>query len=341
MIINKKIFFVHIPRTAGRYVGYLLNKNGYLCYHNNNLIHFKEKEIQHLTYPEHDIYLLQNPFKKFTITREPIDRCISALTSFAKINEDKIEQIFKSQDSFDSFVNESRVNDETNWFVPQVHFIDYKTKIWRYENKLFSSFYKWLYKNFDIEIKDILLVGSMAGYNYSEHSDVDLHIVLDFGEISTDPELLRKYFFLAKSKWNRNYRVTVGGHDVEVYAEDIGDDPVPSPTYSLMRGEWILEPSKEDVSIDYEGVVKKVKEKVKQIDELQSLHDSGNYEEAYDLSLAMKTKLRNFRKSGLDESGEFSIENLAYKILRRSGEIERVADILKKSYTSMREGDGI
>jgi len=193
----------------------------------------------------------------------------------------------------------------------------------------------------DIEIKDILLVGSMAGYNYSEHSDVDLHIVLDFGEISTDPELLRKYFFLAKSKWNRNYRVTVGGHDVEVYAEDIGDDPVPSPTYSLMRDEWILEPSKEDVSIDYEGVVKKVKEKVKQIDELQSLHDSGNYEEAYDLSLAMKTKLRNFRKSGLDESGEFSIENLAYKILRRSGEIERVADILKKSYTSMREDDGI
>ena len=155
MIINKKIFFVHIPRTAGRYVGYLLNKNGYLCYHNNNLIHFKEKEIQHLTYPEHDIYLLQNPFKKFTITREPIDRCISALTSFAKINEDKIEQIFKSQDSFDSFVNESRVNDETNWFVPQVHFIDYKTKIWRYEDKLFSSFYKWLYKNFDIKIKNI------------------------------------------------------------------------------------------------------------------------------------------------------------------------------------------
>ena len=108
-----------------------------------------------------------------------------------------------------------------------------------------------------------------------------------------------------------------------------------------MRDEWILEPSKEDVSIDYEGVVKKVKEKVKQIDELQNLHDSGNYEEAYDLLLAMKTKLRNFRKSGLDESGEFSIENLAYKILRRSGEIERVADILKKSYTSMREDDGI
>ena len=39
--------------------------------------------------------------------------------------------------------------------MPQVHFLDYKTKIWRYEDKLFSSFYKWLYKNFNIEIKDI------------------------------------------------------------------------------------------------------------------------------------------------------------------------------------------
>jgi|TARA_R100000455_G_C6270791_1_gene126791 hypothetical protein len=154
MFVNKKTLFVHIPRTAGRYVGYLLEQNGYFCYHNDHLITWRGRELTHLTFPEHEVYLLQSPIKKFTIIREPVDRCISTLISYAKVNEDKINQVFKTQESFDSFVNECRVNDPTNWFVPQVNFIDYKTKIWRYEDKLFLPFYKWLYKNFNIKIED-------------------------------------------------------------------------------------------------------------------------------------------------------------------------------------------
>ena len=87
MLINKKTLFVHIPRTAGRYVGYLLEKNGHFCYHNDHLITWRGRELTHLTFPEHEVYLLQSPIKKFTIIREPVDRCISTLTSYAKVND--------------------------------------------------------------------------------------------------------------------------------------------------------------------------------------------------------------------------------------------------------------
>jgi len=197
--------------------------------------------------------------------------------------------------------------------------------------------------NMDIEIKDVLLVGSMAGYNHSKYSDVDLHIVLDFSDISLDRELLRKYFILAKSKWNKNQMIILYGHDVEVYVEDVGDlfgrrsPRVPSAVYSIMRGEWLSEPSREGSNIDYEGVVKKVEEKMGGIDELQTLYENGEYEEAYDLGTRLRAKMRNFRQSGLDREGEYSNENLAFKVLRRSGDLERMNEYTKKSYISMRD----
>jgi len=191
----------------------------------------------------------------------------------------------------------------------------------------------------ELEIKDVLLVGSMAGYNHSRYSDVDLHIVLDFSDISLDGELLRKYFILAKSKWNKNQMIILYGHDVEVYVEDEGDHRVPSAVYSIMRGEWLSEPSREDSVIDYEGVGKKVEEKMGEIDELQALYKNGKFREAYRLGTKLRAKMRGFRQSGLDREGEYSNENLAFKVLRRSGELDRMNEYTKKSYIEMRGDD--
>ena len=189
----------------------------------------------------------------------------------------------------------------------------------------------------DLDIKDILLVGSMAGYNHSKYSDIDLHLVLDFGEISPDKDLLRKYFILAKSKWNQAFEIVLYGHDVEVYVEDVDDERIPSPIYSISRGEWVNEPSREGLTIDYEGVTKKVNEKMDEIDELQTLYEKGEYEDAYNLGKRLRSKMRNFRQSGLDREGEYSNENLSFKVLRRSGHLDRMNEYTKKSYIEMRQ----
>ena len=192
------------------------------------------------------------------------------------------------------------------------------------------------YLDLDVEIKDLLLVGSMAGYNHSKYSDIDLHIVLDFSEISADKELLRKYFMLAKSKWNRGRTVMLSGHDVEIYVEDVNDDRIPSAIYSIKMGEWVSEPSKEGLTIDYEGVTKKVNEKMDEVDELQTLYEDGEYKEAYQFGTDLRSKLRNFRQAGLDKDGEYSNENLAFKVLRRSGILDRMNEYVKNSYIEMR-----
>ena len=195
------------------------------------------------------------------------------------------------------------------------------------------------YLKLDVDVQDVLLVGSMAGYNHSKHSDIDLHLVLDFSEISSDKDLLRKYFMLAKSKWNRSRSVMLSGHDVEIYVEDVDDERIPSATYSIKRGEWINQPSKEELTIDYEGVTKKVNEKMSEVGELHSLYEDGQYKEAFLFGKDLRAKLRNFRQAGLDDEGEYSNENLAFKVLRRSGTLDRINEYVKNSYIEMRSGD--
>ena len=186
-----------------------------------------------------------------------------------------------------------------------------------------------------IMMKDLLLVG----FNYSDYSDIDLHIILDFSKISEDKDLLRKYFILAKSKWNKTRSLMLAGHDVEIYVEDVNDDRIPTATYSLLRDQWVSEPSREGLTIDYEGVTKKVNEKMDEVDELQALYEQGVYDEAYELGTMLRSKLRNFRQAGLDKDGEFSNENLAFKVLRRSGILDRMNEYVKNSYIEMRSAD--
>jgi len=191
----------------------------------------------------------------------------------------------------------------------------------------------------EVNIYDLLLVGSMAGYNYSKHSDIDLHIVLDFKDVSEDKELLQRYFSLAKSKWNRSRGTVLFGHDVEVYVEDIEDERMPSATYSLTKGDWVNRPSRDNMNIDYDGVTKKVNEKMLEVDQLEALFQAEEYKEAFEVGTTLRSKIRNFRQSGLDREGEYSNENLAFKVLRRSEVLDRLNDITKKSYTYMRSAE--
>lgn len=182
-------------------------------------------------------------------------------------------------------------------------------------------------------IHDIILTGSLANFNWSKYSDADLHILLDmdeFGEESKDEILLRsifKEFFDAKKViWNSKRDIKVKGFDVEVYVQDIQEKHISSGVYSILHNSWIIEPRREQPQIDDRKIVNKAEEISKKIDDIIDIKDK---QKALNAIESYKTKIKKFRQCGLESGGEYSYENLTFKLLRRNGEIARLLDFKK------------
>ena len=64
----------------------------------------------------------------------------------------------------------------------------------------------------DLIISDMILMGSLANYNWSEYSDFDLHIVADFSQYSEkQKELYEKLFSLKKLIFNNFFKTADDG----------------------------------------------------------------------------------------------------------------------------------
>ena len=152
MLINRKVFHIHIPRTGGRFVKELFLLNNYLVEHFEFDKTFNFKDVGHLTFPDHDIYFGHMICKKFAIVRDPVDRFLSAIKSDSKLNQETIDYIFTNEQNFKNFVSTTIFNDSCNWYTPQINFLDFETKIYKYENGLDNNFSKWLLDNFEFDI---------------------------------------------------------------------------------------------------------------------------------------------------------------------------------------------
>ena len=177
--------------------------------------------------------------------------------------------------------------------------------------------------------EDILLTGSSVNYNYTPTSDIDLHIVIDFDKFE-NLELLKKYFDEAKVNWNRVHDLKLGKQNIEVYIQDNEDHPKYRGEYSLMSDKWLRKPSFVEIDIPDEEIEKKAKLFKQQIDKLEKI-GKDDPEKAIELTNKIKERLKNFRQSGLDEDGEYSLENLAFKNLRNTGYLEKLNN-LKNSF---------
>jgi hypothetical protein len=63
------------------------------------------------------------------------------------------------------------------------------------------------------------------------------------------------------------------------------------------------------------------------IDECIEKAKEQNIEESQETLKTCYKKIKNYRKSGLENQGEFSIENLVFKYLRRNGYIGKLLEI--------------
>ena len=189
---------------------------------------------------------------------------------------------------------------------------------------------------FDLEdVKDITLTGSLANYNWSKYSDVDLHIVLDFTQIDENLELVRQFFRHLQTNWNNKHDILMKGYEVEIYFQDSNEPHISTGVYSVQDDEWIVKPTPEAVSVDYANIKKKAEDISDRIDHIE--HMLGNEEDSVVLDSIdrLRAKIRNMRKTGLEGAGQYSVENLAFKVLRRSEELGRLAALKVKAYDEL------
>jgi len=191
----------------------------------------------------------------------------------------------------------------------------------------------------NIDIKDVIITGSIANYNWSKFSDIDLHILIDFADVNENEVMVKKFFDAVRSNWNKLHDIKVKGHEVEIYIQDEHEPHISTGVYSLTDDRWLVKPKKIRPAIDRGTATKKMRHMARQIDKLSAVFDREDYEGAFDMAEKIKGKLKRMRQSGLEATGIYSPENLAFKMLRRSGDIEQLFAIYTQAYDKIHSLD--
>ena len=179
--------------------------------------------------------------------------------------------------------------------------------------------------NFDA--LDIVLTGSIVNYNYTRYSDFDLHIVTRYADLRCD-DIAAAFYRAKKEIWNNQHDIMIRGHEVELYVEDVEEPPVSGGVYSVVNDRWIKRPSYNPPKINDRAVNDKANDLINRITQAINSNDTNEIER-------LRTKIRNMRRSGLDTAGEFGVENLAFKIVRNLGYLDK----LSTAYTQQQDRD--
>jgi predicted nucleotidyltransferase len=179
----------------------------------------------------------------------------------------------------------------------------------------------------DIFIDDVRFTGSLANYNWSKFSDIDLHLYVDFSQFDLeDKEVYKELFNLKKTLFNTTHNIKVKGYEVELYAEDIDEQHFSTGVYSVLFETWVHKPEKEEVRIDKEMLKSKADSMMEKIDNVIENAKDEEYDKAMKLIDQFKEKIKKYRTAGLEKEGEYSYENLVFKFLRRNGYIQKLFD---------------
>ena len=177
-------------------------------------------------------------------------------------------------------------------------------------------------------IEDVIFTGSLANYNWSEYSDIDLHVVCDFIQFSdTELSLYEELFKVKKTIFNTNHDIKIFGYEVELYVQNATEAHFSSGVYSVLYDEWDVKPEKEDSNIDTKILKSKINHWKSQIDTVVDNATEKDIDEAREYIKKFKEKLKKYRSSGLKKEGEYSYETLVFKYLRRSDYLEKLFNL--------------
>lgn len=194
--------------------------------------------------------------------------------------------------------------------------------------KIIQKYIEFLDLN-DIELKDIVLTGSLANKNYTDASDLDIHLIVDYDDIDKNKDLLLDYFKDKKNLWADKYDLTIYGYPVELFVQDTNQAKDWTAIYSVLNDKWIQQPDLKKITPENKEEIKnKVVEIVDQIESLENEYKNGG-DHAVILKKVdeLKENISKLREKGLPNGGEMSTENLIFKVLRTGKFLDRLDDL--------------
>lgn len=186
-------------------------------------------------------------------------------------------------------------------------------------NEIANAFIEYLEVPSDA-VKDAVLTGSSVSYNYTPHSDIDLHLKVDYDKVHEDCPIVQGYLWSLKASFNKDHDISIYGVPVEVYAEPLDEDTVHNGLYSLWQDKWIDFPEKIAPTDNDDAVLAKYNE----------IKEAADRIEDSEVANELLSKIYEMRKAGLTEVGEFSTENLAFKKLRDAGVLDKLKKMKKE-----------
>lgn len=168
----------------------------------------------------------------------------------------------------------------------------------------------------ELDVKDIVIIGSNANYNYTAQSDIDTHIIADMTPYKDVTDLALKLYNAYRSIWNNKYDPTIYGHEVELYVEPEEVRANSNGMYSLNTG-WLKEPVRTNIpDIDEDELNTLVGEYENKIEGAKSIKD---IEDIID-------SLYLLRQESILKDGEFGIGNQCFKEIRNMGLLQNLKD---------------
>ena len=192
---------------------------------------------------------------------------------------------------------------------------------------------KKMYKSLhlDVEIKDIILIGSIANYNWHEESDLDVHVILDYADISYDEELVSMYLDLNRKEWNAQHNIKILDFPVELSFNDISDHINSAGQYSLLNKKWNKKPTKpSELSEDTIEESKKLYDTIATaIDDLEENYKKNKFSDfkIYERAKKIWKIIKRLREDFLEDEGEYGPKNITFKRLRQTGYLDIITKI--------------
>lgn len=175
-----------------------------------------------------------------------------------------------------------------------------------------------------LSIVDVHIVGSMASYNYTKYSDLDVHIISNFELIDCPKDILQTAYNAVKTKFNSEYDITIKGIDIELYVEDVRSSVHSNAIYSLYKHDWIKFPKKLH-DVPQFDISKEVQQWTDKINNIIASNDSDKIEKTIN-------DLYVIRQESLYVEGEYGRGNQLFKDIRNLG----LLDKLKTAYKGAR-----
>jgi hypothetical protein len=90
-----------------------------------------------------------------------------------------------------------------------------------------------------------------------------------------------------------------------------------------MNNSWLIKPQKIEPKFDDQAVEAKKDSMLSQIEQALLAKDLEKLR-------AVKDKITTMRRAGLDRAGEYSVENVVFKILRNLGLIDQITEKIRE-----------